>query len=659
MISMRVRFTIAANRLINFFREDASRSLYGNYSLKAVFMAFGAILAALKKISLHFLYVASIVLLGTLLGDIAASGGYAEFFAPGETPAMPKIAVASLGGDRFGQWDTEIIGGSIYRTSEYIVTSDGQLLSYTVSIIGESIPLGIKMVNSEYIEKAEFSAGENFKVIIPNSSAIPSASFELDVKGEFYENAIPHNFAHYILWVWFVFSFAGGLFGASALGSVFSENENIMVNYFCADPALYAKSHILLDLAADMVLYLPCLLIGFSMAGMPARGVFVMLLMYAAFRLSGKAISLFVYSRTKKHFGYSLFGYMGILAAALYFPVYFALPEWNAILTCPIAISSSAIAAVLAWLYIRGYDLYAPFLRNRIRRNQKLKSKLKMGMTSSGEKMAFDDAQKWHENLGAQDIAPGSHENKTGFAYLNAIFFDRHRNFFRKKILQRIGIFLILPFVFGAILSLGDFLSAGHPGAAENSIPFGLDSWEAALMYAPAFFLISCLASMGRAVTSSVFSNCDIAMLHYPCYCAKKNIFASFLARFAMILRYNFVISAAMSFSVVAFMWFLFGYMDYIYAGIFIALVLCMGVFFAFSDLFLYYAIQPYDSAKKNRSMVYKIASGVIAFFAYVTFELRIDLMGYSIFMGLATVLYLCIGTLLLLFLAPKNFKLR
>jgi hypothetical protein len=175
----------------------------------------------------------------------------------------------------------------------------------------------------------------------------------------------------------------------------------------------------------------------------------------------------------------------------------------------------------------------------------------------------------------------------------------------------------------------------------------------------PIFFFIIYIASMGRVVTASAFSNCDIQMLHYPYYRIGKTILASFRSRFSVILRYNFIVSSVISFSVLATVTIIFGEMDLMRAGVFFVLLTFIGVFFAFNDLFLYYVIQPYDSAGKSKSIIYSIINFVIYFIAYMNLQMRFELITYSIIIIAATFLYLGIGTALLLSLAPKKFKLR
>ena len=581
LICLRVRFTMAANRLINPFNESVAGQalnpgIYGNYGLKVVFAVLGAVWVGLKRAFLHFLYVASLALLGMWLADVAAQGGYLAFFetagGPGATDAI------------------------------------GQLFSFV-------------------------------------------------------EGAIERGrFPHYVIFVWLIFGFAGGFAGTAVTKELHNADDDIIINYFRADPAQYAKSRILVGLAGNTALNLPYLLALCALAGIPPWGALTASLAFAASRLFWEAVHLMTYRRTGSYIDLPPLAYFlegAVFAAALVVPVYAPMPDWNALLTSPVTMVVSALLALSAWMYIGRYALYADFWNYKIRSVGVFMGKLKKAWKGSDTLLDFDDAKKWHEALDAQNLRPGGYEGKTGPAYLNAIFFDRHGAFFRKKLLTRC-IAIFAPLAFCAAASLSVFFTTGRFGVIDDdNAPFGLGSWEAALAFAPLLFCAFFAASMGRTVTASVFANCDVHMLHYPYYRAKKNIFASFLSRFAATLRYNLAIAAAMSLSAIASMWFLYGHIDFVCARVLSALIFCLGVFFAFSDLFLYYVIQPYDSAQNTKSTIYKIIDGVIATFAVCTVGLRMDLADYSVFMFVVTALYLSIGVLLLLCFAPKRFRLR
>ena len=177
--------------------------------------------------------------------------------------------------------------------------------------------------------------------------------------------------------------------------------------------------------------------------------------------------------------------------------------------------------------------------------------------------------------------------------------------------------------------------------------------------YAPIFFFIIYIASMGRIVTASVFSNCDIQMLHYSYYRTRENIFSSFKSRITMILKYNFIITTVISFSTILSVSLVFGYFDPLLSGLLFLVLTVIGVLFAFNDLFLYYVIQPYDSAGKGKSIIYSIINFVIYAIAWMNLQTRFDFFTYSAVISVATLAYIGLGLVLLLTLAPKRFKLR
>ena len=160
-------------------------------------------------------------------------------------------------------------------------------------------------------------------------------------------------------------------------------------------------------------------------------------------------------------------------------------------------------------------------------------------------------------------------------------------------------------------------------------------------------------------VTASVFSNCDIQMLHYSYYRTRDNIFASFKSRITMILRDNFIITTVMSFSTLLSIRLIFGYSDPLLFGVFFLVLTVIGVLFAFNDLFLYYVIQPYDEAGKGKSTIYTIINWVIYVVAWINLQNRFDFFTYSAVISIATVAYIGLGLVLLLAFAPKRFKLR
>ena len=552
IISMQVRFSVTANRLIHFLRrlpglkKVISPGIYGNYSLKTIFIILGAYFIANKKILIHLLHIAFLLTLGAALNQSEIHGGFYEF------------------------------------------------------VRAEKMLEGITIV----------------------------------------------GIVRYALLVWFIMGVLGGI-TSSVPASENHKNDDIIVNYLRINAAVYCHGRILFARIVDILLFVPTLLIAFAITSVPLWGVATTLVMYTALRLTGEAVNLIMYKRIGKHFGtqsVAIVTLLVLLAAAVFIPAFIDMPDLPQIFANYITAAISVPLGIFAWLYVKNYPLYLPLLKDKI-------SWYNQVIADAQTKNTFKDAKKWNANITNEDLKSGKHADKTGFAYLNAVFFDRHSKYFRKKIFKRSLIFLALPAA-AAIFLLYSLIIGESPGAVFSEL-------NSLFNFAPVLFFIVYIVIMGRVVTASVFSNCDIHMLHYPYYRTRQTILASFKARFTVMLRYNFLITTVMFLSVTAAARLVFGHMDYIYAGIFFVLLSFIGILFAFNDLFLYYVIQPYDSAGKGKSIVYSIINFFIYLVSWMNIYVRLEFITYTIIIIIAVVLYIGIGSALLLNLAPKNFKLR
>jgi hypothetical protein len=448
-----------------------------------------------------------------------------------------------------------------------------------------------------------------------------------------------YGVATYALTVWFFISFIGGLAGVNSIsaGVQNHQNDKTMLQFLRANPAIYAKSRMLIDGVAVFILNALMLLFVFPIANIPFRGIIPAVVILVGFRLVGEAVNLLLFRHIGKHFGHKMLSNIGIIIylPALIVPYFAGVPNWAAVLSNPWIILA-ALPGVLAFLYIRKYPLYNDFLRDKIACNEILYSKVNTLSASERQGVA-----KWSKHIQTDNLQDDKHKSKIGFAYLNAIFFDRHKKFFANKIFVRCAILLAL--------------------FAAGSLFFGILDFELTSFFylSPVVFFVFSMASMGRVVTASVFSNCDVQMLHYPYYRTRQTILASFKSRFIVILRYNFILTVVVTVSALVTLAAVFGEMDFFYAGVFVALMIFTGVFFAFNDLFLYYVIQPFDSAGKSKSIVYSILNFALGLLVWFQMRVQVGFITYATIIIAITLAYIGIGTVLLLALSPKNFKLR
>ncbi|MCL2249209.1 MAG: hypothetical protein FWC13_08055 [Oscillospiraceae bacterium] len=584
ILSLRVRFSMAANRLIYFLRNlpilkrILPPSLHGEYVLKIILSIFGALFIASKRSFLHLLTMGIAVAVGATQLFVSLNGGLFNFSLP-----------------------------------------DDLFAGFTASGV-----------------------------------------------------------IHYSLLTWIIVTTLG-FFTQTRIADVGLnyKNDDIMINYLNADPTVYAKSRLLLDLIARVLLYAPYFLVAFLLAGIPVWGVLTALLIMVSFRLLGEVTNLAMAKRYGMHFGQgahaNIAGVLVIVAAlllplflsaaiaTLFIPLFVAFSDISAIFANPLVLLVCAGLAVLSWLYLMGYQNYRNVLRDSIKFYIDHMNKHAGAQQSGAMAAEMASAQKWAKNVSEADLDSSKFSHKSGFAYLNAIFFDRHSKFFRRKLSIRCAIIALAPIaIIAAVLIVG--LVDGTFAIGDSIRDFlGFEDEFLSGLFAnvPIFFFIIYIASMGRIVTASVFSNCDIQMLHYSYYRTRENIFSSFKARITEILRFNFLITTVMSMGVIFAVGIIFGYFDLLYSSVFFLVLTAIGVLFAFNDLFLYYVIQPYDEAGTGKSTVYKIINFAIYVVAWINFQNQFEFFTYAAIIGVVTVAYIGIGLVLLLSLAPRRFKLR
>jgi uncharacterized membrane protein (DUF485 family) len=488
-----------------------------------------------------------------------------------------------------------------------------------------------------------------------------------------------------VLIAWFILSVIGGI-TTSVVSSADHDKDEIMVNYLRANAATYAKAQIMFSLTVDVLLYIPFLLIAFLLADVPLWGIVTTLCMFAGMRLCGEVVNFAMFKRFKKHFGRGWVNAVTgitLITVAIIFPrlVFVDVPNLNFVFANPVFAAIGVALGILAWRYIKRYTLYLELIREKIHWFRDAMNKYKANTAKTAS--AGLDIDKWSKGLTDIDLCSAKHESKHGFAYLNAIFFDRHSKYFAKKLRIRVLICLALPmFVFAG--TLAGILTPHEPLTpaeiaeieAHNCdeytsiyfdccVEYAYTPSELAIpfMYAPLFFFLIYISSMGRIMTASMFTNCDIHMLHYPYYRTKATILKSFVSRFAAILKYNLIFTSIAAGAVSVTTWLYYDRIEFAHAGVFFVLLTAIGVLFSFNDLFLYYAIQPYDSAGKSKSPVYSVINFVIYIIAWFNFYGRHytfrEFVVYTFGIMIVTAVYVGIGGILLRVLAPRKFKLR
>ena len=229
----------------------------------------------------------------------------------------------------------------------------------------------------------------------------------------------------------------------------------------------------------------------------------------------------------------------------------------------------------------------------------------------------------------------------SGMTYINALLFQRYGSILSRKFMWRMaGILLVWA---------GGQLAMGYSGVQLGN--------KELLAVMPYLFMAMYALSLGRAIAQMVFVNCDISMLHYPFYRQGKNILMGFNYRWFQSFKYNIWFGLGIFFLLLG--WGKFGYSPDL-IGLLALLLFSLTAPLSFHDLFIYYVLQPFTKDMEVVNPVYKILSGGLYWVAY--FNMQFDDLNSRLYVYIVSallLLYVGIGYLVLLKLAPKTFILK
>ena len=197
-------------------------------------------------------------------------------------------------------------------------------------------------------------------------------------------------------------------------------------------------------------------------------------------------------------------------------------------------------------------------------------------------------------------VPSASFKGKTGYAYLNALFFARHKRIIERPIRIRTGIGLAL----GLALTCISMFFSGEVKTGESS--------SFLVYYLPTFMYLLCSYSR---LTKAMYVNCDQSLLHYSFYKEKEALLEMFRLRMVSLWKLM-----ALPTLLVLVLVFVNGLILKLPTRLLIAallLTLANGAFFTIYPLFLYYVFQPYDSAGTITSFAPSFLNALVYMFCF------------------------------------------
>lgn len=389
--------------------------------------------------------------------------------------------------------------------------------------------------------------------------------------------------------------------------------------------------------------FTPLLMLVTSLLGAGGWAGLVMGIELSFVRLAAEGLHLALYRRTRVNLGGKVWYllamfFVGILGAAV---CLLALPgsQPQTVLIHPVTALALLALGVLGLVYaIRFPDYYRLVLDTC-----KAES-----VSPALARQEANGAQFANVRLKDSDLTAQGDPRLTGWPYFQSLFFRRHRRMLYKPIKIALAIVAGVTAV-GAGLLL--FLQSPETAQMFDLVPLSLPYCV--------FFLYLLDNSVGTRICKAMFYNCDLAMLKYPWYRQGDVVVKNFLLRFSRLCGATLALSGAVCamFTVLT-----------LCAGgrpplgeylIFLAAILCLGVFFAVHCLGMYYLFQPYTSDLRVKNPFFSGINFAVYVLCYACIQIRSTPSWFALLVLAVTVVY-CAAILALVYRrAPHTFRVK
>lgn len=292
-------------------------------------------------------------------------------------------------------------------------------------------------------------------------------------------------------------------------------------------------------------------------------------------------------------------------------------------------------AAVIPYIrYEKNYDAYSELLTRLLMDNHEI-------LELNNEEMKRMDVAVDEKSYTSDELHVQT--EKTGYAFLNELFFRRHKHLIYKPVRFRLAAMTVI-WVAGTLVMI----------VLKDDIRITKDI----LQLLPPFVFLSYILSISQRVCKAMFMNCDVSLLHYGYYRSRSAVLENFRLRLKRLCFYNMllviVLCLYMNITV------LLTNVPYTISALllFNFALLCLSVFFSVHYLFVYYIFQPYNEQFDMKNPFMSLLNGIVYILCYLCMQLEGSLLFVSGVLA-ATLLYITAALILVYRLAPKTFHLK
>lgn len=256
------------------------------------------------------------------------------------------------------------------------------------------------------------------------------------------------------------------------------------------------------------------------------------------------------------------------------------------------------------------------------------------------------DVQIQDKDISKEELRSRKYEEKEGYDYFNAIFFERHKRIVSRAVKSRIIIILAVGLIGAvALLFVGEQMKQ--------------KTFEAMTQMMPVMVFVMYLESTGGRICKAMFFNCDISLLKYGYYREADAILKNFKIRLRKLLMLD-AVPAAIICGMILLWTLLCGEILSVWKVIpLMAGSLLLSAFFCLFHLFMYYITQPYTEEKTVKSPIFSVVNALVYFGCYLCLQIQTGSWLFTLGVLAVTIIFIPLSYFCVFRFAPKTFKIR
>ena len=406
----------------------------------------------------------------------------------------------------------------------------------------------------------------------------------------------------------------------------------------------YMRATLALRGISFLIAFIPAMMVFGSLFGAPLWQGVVLALLLTFWRTACEALHLLIFDKygivvvKKTGWVWSVIGAGYLLA---YVPLYagVTIMDSEVLFSLPLVLGVLILGAACA-VYIARYPDY----RNAVDAVTKMDDPL-LDMGRMMKEARVREVATKEQHYTAEQLDHEQFSGKSGYAYLNAIFFSRHQRFLIQPVQRRLVIIAVL--FAAAVLTL--LLSAAAYTKLTGYLTGAL----------PAFLIIMNYTSIGERVCKAMFYNCDLSLLRYGFYREQSAILSNFRIRLLRISLLNLIPAAAICLAVNLLILLSEESWAAADAAIFCVTILALSLFFSVHHLFMYYIFQPYSTELNVKNPFFTIVNSIVLAAGFVCMQFNTAPADFALTVILSSAVYMLIALILVYRFSGRTFRVK